>query len=668
MAIKTERKSVDQTVTADVLGSRVALDVAIVDGSGNQITTFGGSGGTSATDGDVFVADATLGTPMMAVASANPPDATSGDIGVVSMTLDRELRVSVTSGGTSGTQYTEADTDASITGNAIMWEDAADTLRAVSASKPLPTAPQSVIPGTGATNLGKAEDAAHSTGHTGVMALAVQKISPAALSDADGDYTPLIVDSNGRLYITLAAENVIATLLSEQVHDAADGNQGVQAMGYASAAAPTDVSADADAVRAWHLRNGAAATVITAAGALIGGDAGNGLDVDVTRVLPGTTNLALGKAEDALHSTGDAGVMILAVRESTPTDLSGGATDGDYEPLQVGATGRLWTASNVDQLAGTATAVNNGTASNGTLRVTVASDSTGNIATIGTSVTPGTSAAHLGKAEDGAHTTGDTGVMMLAVRQSTSTDLSAGATNGDYEPLQVDANGRLWGIVNQDQIAGTAVAVNNGTASAGTQRVTIASDSTGNIATIGTSVTPGTGASNLGKAEDAAHTTADVGVMALGVRAAAPTDRSAGPTDGDYEPFATNEVGAVWVSVTPSANGGASTLNSTSSDGGTALTNSAQAIKASAGTLKGYYIYNPNASAQFVQFYNTASGSVTVGTTNPLFMLTIPATSAANLWMTDGIAFSTAISWSATSTAGGNGAPGSSLDAVAWYK
>jgi len=183
-----------------------------------------------------------------------------------------------------------------------------------------------------------------------------------------------------------------------------------------------------------------------------------------------------------------------------------------------------------------------------------------------------------------------------------------------------------------------------------------------------TSVVTGTGATNLGKAEDAAHTTGDVGVMALGVRASSPTERSAGPTDGDYEPFGTNEVGAVWVTVTPSANGGASTLNSTSSDGGTALTNSAQAIKASAGTLKGYYIYNPNSSAQFVQFYNTASGSVTVGTTNPLFMLTIPATSAANLWMTDGIAFGTAMSWSATSTAGGNGAPSTALDAVAWYK
>jgi hypothetical protein len=109
-------------------------------------------------------------------------------------------------------------------------------------------------------------------------------------------------------------------------------------------------------------------------------------------------------------------------------------------------------------------------------------------------------------------------------------------------------------------------------------------------------------------------------------------------------------------------------MNASSSDGATALTSTAQAIKASAGSLYGYYIYNPNATAAFVQFYNTASGSVTVGTTSPLFMLAIPATAGANLMFTHGVAFGTAMSWAATSTAGGNGAPTTALDAVAWYK
>lgn len=128
-------------------------------------------------------------------------------------------------------------------------------------------------------------------------------------------------------------------------------------------------------------------------------------DVDVTSVVPGVAATSLGKAEDAAHSSSDVGVMALAVRQATATDLSAGNTDGDYEPLQVDASGRLW--------------VNVG------------------------SVTAGTAASSLGKAEDAAHTSGDVGVMALAVRAATATDRSAGGTDGDYEPLGVDANGRL---------------------------------------------------------------------------------------------------------------------------------------------------------------------------------------------------------------------------------
>lgn len=43
-------------------------------------------------------------------------------------------------GGSSsaGTEYTEGATDSTITGQAMLWEDTSDTLRAVSAAKPLP--------------------------------------------------------------------------------------------------------------------------------------------------------------------------------------------------------------------------------------------------------------------------------------------------------------------------------------------------------------------------------------------------------------------------------------------------------------------------------------------------------------------------------------------------
>jgi hypothetical protein len=60
----------------------------------------------------------------------------------------------------------------------------------------------SIVPGTGATNLGKAEDAAHSSGDTGVMALAVRNDVLEALGGSDGDYASLQVTKTGALNVT----------------------------------------------------------------------------------------------------------------------------------------------------------------------------------------------------------------------------------------------------------------------------------------------------------------------------------------------------------------------------------------------------------------------------------------------------------------------------------
>jgi hypothetical protein len=71
----------------------------------------------------------------------------------------------------------------------------------------------SVIPGTAATNLGKAEDAAHTSGDVGVMALGVRNVAHAALSGTDGDYSPIAVDGEG---CVLVVGNI--------AHDAADSD------------------------------------------------------------------------------------------------------------------------------------------------------------------------------------------------------------------------------------------------------------------------------------------------------------------------------------------------------------------------------------------------------------------------------------------------------------
>jgi hypothetical protein len=399
-----------------------------------------------------------------------------------------------------------------------------------------------------------------------------------------------------------------------------------------------------------------------------------------TALLAGATT-TLGS--DTYTEATSLGVTIGAVRRDADTTLVG--TTNEFAPLQVDANGRL----KVEAFSGETLPVSlTSTTITGTVTVSATDLDIRNLVAATDIVDLGGNALTSLQLIDDAifvddtatHSTGVTkgmGIMAVAVPTDTSisaNDIGMVAMTTDRR-LLVDASGVAVPITdNSSSISvdwnGTQPVTGSGTAT-GALRVELANNGTGVLTSIGSitsSIVPGTGATNLGKAEDAQHTTGDVGVMALGVRAASPTERSAGPTDGDYEPFATNEVGAVWVSETPSANGGASTMNATSSDGGTALTSTAQAIKASAGCVYGYYIYNPNATAQFVQFYNTASGSVTVGTTNPLFMLTIPATSGANLFINTGIQFSTAISWAATSTAGGNGAPTTALDAVAWYK
>lgn len=55
----------------------------------------------------------------------------------------------------------------------------------------------SIVPGTAATNLGKAEDAAHTTGDVGVFALGIRNDANASLTNNDLDYSGISVDAAG---------------------------------------------------------------------------------------------------------------------------------------------------------------------------------------------------------------------------------------------------------------------------------------------------------------------------------------------------------------------------------------------------------------------------------------------------------------------------------------
>lgn len=121
---------------------------------------------------------------------------------------------------------------------------------------------------------------------------------------------------------------------------------------YSSAAAPTDVTADTENVRAWCLRNGARATQPTFAGVLA--SAGNGVSgtgvqrVTIASDSTGVVGLASGTpaslgvyVEDAAETAGGNLSMAGTVRRDTAASSAG--TTGDNSTLNTDQLGRLWT-------------------------------------------------------------------------------------------------------------------------------------------------------------------------------------------------------------------------------------------------------------------------------------------------------------------------------------
>ena len=75
-----------------------------------------------------------------------------------------------------------------------------------------------------------------------------------------------------------------------------------------------------------------------------------------------------------------------------------------------------------------------------------------------------------------------------------------------------------------------------------------------------------------------------------------------------------------------------------------------QSVKASAGQLYGWYMYNDTNGTRYVKIYNTA-GTPTAGSGTPVMTIPIPAGSAANVEFSNGIAFATGIGMTIVTTA-----------------
>lgn len=96
---------------------------------------------------------------------------------------------------------------------------------------PLATQPVSnTVLATGATGLGKAEDAVHASGDVGIEMLGVRNDAASTVfTSANGDYSPVATDDRGRVF-------TVGTFLEDDAH--ASGNAGTQILGVRVPATP----------------------------------------------------------------------------------------------------------------------------------------------------------------------------------------------------------------------------------------------------------------------------------------------------------------------------------------------------------------------------------------------------------------------------------------------
>lgn len=98
-----------------------------------------------------------------------------------------------------------------------------------------------------------------------------------------------------------------------------------------------------------------------------------------------------------------------------------------------------------------------------------------------------------------------------------------------------------------------------------------------------------------------------------------------------------------------------------------ALTTSAL-VKSINGEFFGYAVYNPNASAVWVDWYNTKTAPTLGSTTNLLFQVAVPAGATVNVEFSNGIDFNTGIYVGVATTATGSTAPATGLTITTVYK
>lgn len=329
-------------------------------------------------------------------------------------------------------------------------------------------------------------------------------------------------------------------------------------------------------------------------------------------------------------TSGQTGMMVQgAVTTAAPT-----YTTAQTSPLSLDTTGAL----RVNVTAGGA---GGGIVTNaGTFAVQNTTATPAGTNTIGSvKVTDGTNTAAV-KAASTAPSTTDPAIVVAI--SPNSVNANGSATSANSAPV----------VIASDQVA-IAVKGNaaNGSAVSGNPILIAGSDGTNarSLATDTSGRQVAVGAGTAGTATGGVLTVQGVASMTPVIVSQA-TAANLNSTVVNAGTFATQS------SPTAAATGGASNLHFFSVTG----TPTATSIKSSAGTLYGIQAINTGAAPVYLKLYNTASGSVTVGTTTPVMTIAVPtvATTGAGIVVPFpvGVAFSTAISYAITNVAADNDA------------
>lgn len=568
----------------------------------------------------------------------------------------------------------------------------------------------SIIPGVGATNLGKAEDAVHASGDTGVMALGVRTDTPVS-TVADGDYAPFLMSEEGALWTENLPSEVEAGNSSTATLGigAAFTGTGISLLDHQAITVIADASHDSaidgmqfqfssDNVN-WDVSLDFTYTATEGGRIFQLGVYAQYFRVVFTNGGTGQTHFRL---QTLLHHETTLTTIHRLVDNASPDRsaeitksviIAQAAGAGNFVPVQATAAGNLKTS--MEEINGVAPSLNTGIRDAGTQRVTVATDDLVPISAASLPLPTG-AATSANQLPDGHNVTVDNAAGSPAqVEIGDGTDqVSVTALADDFAnptALEVGAFMMGWDTTTWDRIRTTGVTSDAKAADGSGDIATVSFNLAFNGATwdrirgditngldVDVTRTPADGT------DGAAHGASQVGFRAMGsdgtndqqiqtnsagrlnVQATGNIDHDTADSDKPVKIGGFASV-ALRTAVDESDRTDASfdlqgqqrTISGVTTSGGTTfyknldIDNTEDAVKASAGQVYWIHCINLGTAVRYLKFYDATVASVIVGTTVPDLTFPIPTQGDSNgagftLTIPNGIEFGTAITVAAT--------------------